>query len=1347
MEDRPDIRDSGRTSGDPDAAGPAGRPPFSPAASRGQKRGSGRRGRGARIARGVLLVLACFIIVLLVYALFFSSSTILRYGFSAGNNALADSGFEIKADWVSGRPITALTFGGFEIIHKDEHGEVRRVFSADTLTVKYDVRKLLRKQWCIESVFMANPEILLIRPPEGGVLLPGLKGAGEPGPEAADRRPGGPTVEIRSIELKKATLRVSTKDGEERFEDMDIACSFVRKPSGMTIGLEDASFRMPSRNMEISSTSAQLFYTAGALKIDGGIAHFISSVIDFSGRITFRGETRYDMECRGHPFDVPELAAIFEAKWPEGQLEGQASVLGPADSLAITALVSGNVERCAMKDMRVLALRHPVHFSFSKAEGLVNGARIDASGTLQGDSQTFDVKFLGLDASSGFFPGVAFPATDLSGRAHVRHRSSAAPWEIQAEMGSGQVAEFQFSSLSYKGSVDAAAVVIESVALRRPGMFATANGTVGLGAGAQMSVSFKADIDSVAYPAQWLGARGIDGSLNASGSLKGLSSDPVLQAQGPVAEIRRGPFTLVGGAFTVTVDGLARKGPISFGVSGGKLTAGVESLGRAAVEGVYSGGVLEVPSFSLVEGDSSAAGSFTLKSEDGGFQVEAGALSLSLDGTKWQTQEPFTFSYSSGIYDLRGLRLASDGGALAFSGRLDRSADKVEINLAATGLDMSSFGLLGGKVGGGIVSGQFSLRGPLGSPEGAVQLKWNGVKAFGKEAREVVLRCELREEGLELERLSVDSPVGQALVTGRAQLPGLDLSVVLSGRGSELLHRMRKASLDLSATVRNLDLSWLNEAAGLNRDLAGTLAFSGNVKGSADEPILTFDVDASSLSVAGFSVDACSGEFEYEGGKLRIIKATATKGDVSAGVEGYLPVLMGLSSGVDLEDSEPMALEVNVAPGDFGEVANVWKGFAYSSGMFALEAALTGTPSTPALSGSGWVKGGVLRLAGMEEEYRDVNCRFSLKGNRIQIDDFSGNQGKEGRFSGSGVVTLAWPGVVDYSLSVKLRQFAVLTPRDFDAVLSGDLEVAARPLEDGSLIPMVTGHVNVVEAVFSGRIGAASEFGAETSPSGTVSPSWLANVEIEIPGNVWVSNADAELELAGDVLLIKDFDGLKPRGMLRVVTGKYFLMNTEFNVTTGTITFGKAVGVNPDLDVSAETVIGVSDTGDQETIYVRLTGTAMDPRIAVSSTSGYSETDIYNMLLAGVLWGQGPSEPGGPDISALATNTLFNAIDARLRYLFGSRPPVKLGLKREEGSQNGAGQPETRISVGRNLSRNLFLRYEQGFSAITRREVNLDYRVNRYLLLRSQIINNPDRGVREESSSEINFDIRLRYEF
>jgi len=1308
--------------------------------------GTRRRGKGAKAARGILIGLAAFVVIVLTYALFFSAPMILHYGFPAGNEALAESGFELKADWIAGRPIKGLTFGNFAITHKDSAGEVQRVFSADTMTVKYDIAKLLRKQWRIESVYFVNPEILLIKPPAGGVLLPGLKG--DPDRELRDpeKPPGGPTVEIASIELNGATLRISTRTGEERFEDMDIACSFVRKPSGMTIGLGRASFRMPGRSMNISSTSADLFYTAGSLTISDGVAHFLSSVIDFSGRMTFRGLTRFDMVSEGRPYDVPELAAIFGAEWPEGRLEGRASVTGPTDSLAIDAIVSGYVERYALEDMKVLALRTSSYFSFSKAEGLVNGAEIDASGRLRGGSQTFDVDFRGLNASSGFFPDVSFPDTDLSGRADVRHPAPGAPWEIQADMGRGHVADFHFDSLFYDGRVTSDAVAVDSVDMKRPGMAATAGGTIGIGAGGEMDLSFTADVDSAAYPAAWLGAVGLEGSLNAAGTLRGASSNPILESRGPLRVMERGPFKLEGGSFEVRVDGLGGGGAIDFGVSEGDLTVASERLGVLALDGEYGDGVLRVPSFGLAKGDSSANGSFTLETEDGELRVDAAELELLLDDVSWRAADQFTFSYSSGAYSLQGLRLVSDGGVLAVSGRLDRPGERIELNVAATGLDMSSIKLMNRDFGGGVASGQLTLRGPLKNPPGTARLDWKGVNVLGQEAREVVVRCELKDDGLAVERLSIDSPAGLVLVTGRVDM-GLDLSEIFSGRGVEFLRRMGSVPLDLSTSVRDLDLSWLDEAAGLDRDLAGTLSFSGEVGGTPREPVLRLDVVASSLKVAGVSVDECSGSFEYEDGRLGILEAKAARGDVSAGIQGYLPLALGVEGGARLPSDEPMALEVKVAPGDFAVVADVWDGLAYSSGTFDLDATITGTLSTPALSGSGWFRDCTFRLAGMEEEYRGVGGRFSLKGDRIEIAEISGRDGGNGRFSGSGSITLGWPGLVDYGFDFRLSQFSVLTPLDVDAVLSGELEVAAYSLEDGSLIPKITGAVTVDEAVYTGRVGAAADLTEGAAGGGTVTPSWLADVEIDVPGNAWVNTADAELELAGDILFIKDFDGLKPRGALEVTRGKYFLVNTEFEVTSGTVTFGEAVGVDPDLDISAETVIGLGETGDEETVYVHLTGTASDPRIRVSSTSGYSETDIYEMLLAGVLWGQGPSEPGDPDISVLATNTLFNAIDSRLRDIFGSRPPVQIGLTREEADESYAGSQETRISVGRNLSRSLFLRYEQGFSAITRREVNLDYRVSRHLLLRSQIINNPERGVREEAGSEINFDLRLRYEF
>jgi len=1301
---------------------------------------SGGRRRGRRyVAVRLLGGLVAAVVAVVVYALFFSAPLVERYALPYGSAALSGSGFSLAADWVKGRPARGFTFGNFRITYTGGDEPVT-VFRAESLSVEYDLTRLLRKEWRIERVRIACPEITLIRPPQGGVLLPGLVG-GKP-----RKRGGGPTVDIRRIDLAGAVLRISKKTGEERFEDMDLTCSYLRDPHKTLIGLRRASFRMPGRNFTVSRTSAALTLSKGVLYLEDGVAELIGSVIDFEGSISFRDGVRYDIECEGRPYDVPELAAILQQKWPEGLLEGPAHVRGPADSLAITARVSGNVERFTLDEVSVECLRKGERFTFSKVLGRVNGADIDAAGSLGGGALAFDIDFAGLDAAAGFFPGVAFPETRLAGVAHVRHAGAGSDWTVEASMSGGHVARFEFATLYYRGEIGRGRVTLDSVRVARPGMEALARGEIGLGPGGQIAVDFEASLDSVGYAASWLGVGQLEGALRAEGRLSGPSSDPVLEAHGPLAEVGRGVLRVRGGAFSALVDGLKDHGPVRFELEGGDVCAGSSRVGSLELAGIYDRGRLFVPRFVVARGDSSVEGSFTMNVRDGETIARFDTLAVSLNGRLWASDHPFDMSYKNAVYSLQGLRLSCGGGAVTLSGRLDRGRGGVEINAAATGVRITSVPLPRGRVEGGVVSGEVFLSGPLSGPAGSGHLRWIGARAFGRDLSEASVNWSLSEGGLEIQRFRVDLGESQTSVTGQIDLKP-DLTPLLEGRPRAFLEDATRAPVDLSFSVTGFDLSLLRDLAFPEAVLAGALTVSGTGRGTLGEPVLDLDLRGKDVAVNKLAVDSVHGSFEYAEGRVRASGVRVRRGEVTASIEGYLPLRVGVPGGVRIDRAEAMALHVEVSPGDFGVVADVWDGLASSSGRFFVDATLTGTPSSPSLSGSGWLEDCSLRLAGTEEEFRDIDCKYVLSGDMIEIERVSGKEGESGSFTASGEITLSWPGVSDYNFDVVFERMAVLTPMDYDAIVSGEVIVSAYALEGGKLIPQVAGRVVVDEAAYSGTIGGASKLRAGGGASGTVMPGWLADLELEIPGTARITNADADLVFAGDIALIKDFDGIKPRGELRVVSGSYYLMSTEFRVTSGTITFGEAVGVDPDLDITAETVLGSAETGLEERIYVHLTGTASEPRITVSSTSGYSETEIYNMLLAGTLWGQGPQEAGGPDISTLATNTLFNAIDARLRELFGARPPVTIGLTREKVNPEEPGPPETRISVGRSLSSRLFLQYEQGFSTITRREVNLDYRVNKYLLLRSQIINNPQRGIREESSSEINFDLKLRYEF
>ena len=72
------------------------------------------------------------------------------------------------------------------------------------------------------------------------------------------------------------------------------------------------------------------------------------------------------------------------------------------------------------------------------------------------------------------------------------------------------------------------------------------------------------------------------------------------------------------------------------------------------------------------------------------------------------------------------------------------------------------------------------------------------------------------------------------------------------------------------------------------------------------------------------------------------------------------------------------------------------------------------------------------------------------------------------------------------------------------------------------------------------------------------------------------------------------------------------------------------------------------------------------------------------------------------------------------------------------------------IAFGRYLSQDVYLKYRQGITYTTERQVDIEYRISNMFLLRSEIIRRSSRGIRGKSrqvTDEVNFDIKFRFEY
>jgi len=379
----------------------------------------------------------------------------------------------------------------------------------------------------------------------------------------------------------------------------------------------------------------------------------------------------------------------------------------------------------------------------------------------------------------------------------------------------------------------------------------------------------------------------------------------------------------------------------------------------------------------------------------------------------------------------------------------------------------------------------------------------------------------------------------------------------------------------------------------------------------------------------------------------------------------------------------------------------------------------------------------------MEEKYFAVNAKVLLDDTLITIAKLTAREGKKGTLACTGRITLrGWRPAI-YNLSATADRFVLASISNILAIVSGTVNVTTR-LEAGRLLPVVSGRFEVKQSEVYYDLGSLSSTEAGSTRE---APSWEAAIDLKIPGNTWIRTPDARVELRGDVTLYHDAKGTYLRGELSLVRGWYNIYNNKFRIRSGQLQFVHAGGFRPVVDIEAETQdaegrrIYLTLQWHQDDVEPRLTLTHEDP--------GYSETDIWKMLGGGVV---GASESQGTSWDArgtaqnIATNYLESVLNSQMEG-------ITIELEAGTGSNpiSGMGDyKDTNIAIGKYLSQGLYVKYKQGLSITSARQIEVEYRISDLFLIRSEIIRYSEKALPGKSprgSDEINVDVKLRWEF
>jgi translocation and assembly module TamB len=155
---------------------------------------------------------------------------------------------------------------------------------------------------------------------------------------------------------------------------------------------------------------------------------------------------------------------------------------------------------------------------------------------------------------------------------------------------------------------------------------------------------------------------------------------------------------------------------------------------------------------------------------------------------------------------------------------------------------------------------------------------------------------------------------------------------------------------------------------------------------------------------------------------------------------------------------------------------------------------------------------------------------------------------------------------------------------------------------------------------------------------------------------------------------------------------------------------------NPNLEGQAKITVG------QTLIFINFMGTMLDPQYQLSSQPAMSETDILSTIIFGRP-ANSLNSGESRELTAQALALLGSQGAKEIKDLVGDQFAPDVVTVHDE-AQSGSS-----LEAGKYLSSDLYLRYRHNLSQEGGDNVGIEYRINHWLSLESQVGTTRDTGV------------------
>lgn len=393
-------------------------------------------------------------------------------------------------------------------------------------------------------------------------------------------------------------------------------------------------------------------------------------------------------------------------------------------------------------------------------------------------------------------------------------------------------------------------------------------------------------------------------------------------------------------------------------------------------------------------------------------------------------------------------------------------------------------------------------------------------------------------------------------------------------------------------------------------------------------------------------------------------------------------------------------------------------------GRLQAGATLGGTVGAPTYSGELNGNGLAVRNLLQGVQLKDGELRVRLTGEEARIDRlvFKGGDG-----------TLAVQGGARFGaqpaaqLRLVAQRFLAIGRIDRRVVVSGDADIGFQPSKlaldgrfnvDEGLIDITQADApkydaDVVVVNRPRRPGAGSSTEAPGPKEGKPQADrggmeTALNVAVDLGPNLKLHGRGLDTGLRGQLRVTSPGGALTLNGVVRTEGGTYTAYGQNLAIDRGVITF-TGEPANPLLDIRA--IRGDIDVR----VGVIVTGNAVNPRVRL-----YSEPEMADMdRLAWLVLGRAPNGLGGADTAYLQRIAMALLAGDKGKSQGGMLQRIGLDELSVGQGDDGSGVKSAVVTVGKQLSKRLFVGYERGLSTATG-SWQLIYRIAQRVTLRAR---------------------------